>query len=89
MAAAPEIVEKAIHFVSIDEAREPFIPTLFNSDPRVTEIWCPGIHSDIGGGYYHDGLSDNVLQLMQKAELGRACSFAISTRTLAKTVAQR
>ena len=71
----PENVEKAIHFVSIDEAREPFIPTLFNSDPRVTEIWCPGIHSDIGGGYYHDGLSDNVLQLMQQAAIGQGMLF--------------
>ena len=65
----PDIVEKAVHFVSIDEAREPFLPTLFNRDPRVTEIWCPGNHSDIGGGYYHDGLSDNTLQLMQKAAM--------------------
>jgi hypothetical protein len=61
----PEYVKRAVHFVSIDEYRSPFIPTLFNKDPRVTEIWCPGIHSDVGGGYYHDGLSDNVLKLMQ------------------------
>jgi len=61
----PEHVKRAVHFVSIDEDRSPFKPTLFNKDPRVTEVWCPGIHSDIGGGYYYDGLSDNTLKLMQ------------------------
>merc|ERR1719223_1081897 len=58
------------HLVSLDDRREPFRPTLFNADPRVTEVWCPGNHSDVGGGYYHDGLSDCALVIMMKeAEL--------------------
>lgn len=61
----PNIVEKAVHFVSIDDNRNPFKPTLFNEDSRVTEIWCPGIHSDVGGAYYHDGLSDITLECMR------------------------
>ncbi len=61
----PDVVERAVHFVSIDDHREFFDPTLFNADDRVTEIWVPGVHSDIGGGYYHDGISDTVLQCMQ------------------------
>jgi hypothetical protein len=63
----PDIVEKAVHLVAIDDFRSPFRPTLFNEDPRVTEIWCPGVHSDIGGGYYHDGLSDIALKVMKLA----------------------
>lgn len=63
----PQNVKKAMHLVSIDENRAPFTPTLFNKDPRVTEIWCPGIHSDVGGGYYHDGLSDLTLHIMKMA----------------------
>jgi len=61
----PKYVKRAVHFVSIDENRSPFIPTLFNKDSRVTEVWCPGVHGDVGGGYYNDGLSDNILKLMQ------------------------
>lgn len=61
----PDIVEKAVHFVSIDEGRDPFKPTLFNEDSRVTEIWVPGNHSDAGGGYYHDGISDAILTCMR------------------------
>merc|ERR1712127_273929 len=52
--------------MGIDDRREPFKPTLFNDDPRVTEVWCPGNHSDIGGGYYNDGLSDACLKCMLK-----------------------
>lgn len=72
--ALPKCVQKAFHLVSIDESREPFRPTLFDADDdRVTEIWCPGNHSDIGGGYYHDGLSDITLMTM-KIESG-ACGL--------------
>ena len=30
----------------------------------MTEIWFPGVHGDIGGGYWHDGLSDATLAFM-------------------------
>ena len=35
-----------------------------NRDERVTEVWFAGAHSDVGGGYRYDGLSDNALQFM-------------------------
>ena len=57
-------VEKAIHLLSLDEKRILFQPTLFNNDERVTEIWFAGVHSDIGGSYWFDGLSDITLQFM-------------------------
>ena len=57
-------VEKAVHLLSLDEKRILFQPTLFNRDQRVTEIWFAGVHSDIGGSYWFDGLSDITLQVM-------------------------
>ncbi len=57
-------VEKALHLLSLDEKRILFQPTLFNHDDRVTEIWFAGVHSDIGGSYWFDGLSDITLQFM-------------------------
>ncbi len=57
-------IKFALHLVSLDETRVPFQPTLFNQDPRICEIWFPGNHSDIGGGYWWDGLSDITLQFM-------------------------
>lgn len=56
------IVGRALHMVSIDERRRAFQPNLMNYDPlRVEEIWFPGVHSNIGGGFYDDGLSDVTL----------------------------
>ena len=31
---------------------------------RILEVWFPGVHSDIGGGYWLDGLSDLTLEFM-------------------------
>ena len=67
-------VETAVHLVSIDEKRVMFQPTLFNKRGGVTEVWFAGVHSDIGGGYWFDGLSDTALDYMlrkakEKADL--------------------
>jgi len=57
-------IEKAVHIVSLDEKRLAFQPTLFNKDERITEVWFSGVHADIGGGYWFDGLSDITLEFM-------------------------
>lgn len=59
------LIEQALHLLSLDERRIAFMPTLMNRDEqRVTEIWLPGARSDVGGGFYFDGLSDLSLQFM-------------------------
>nr|VFJ42951.1 MAG: Uncharacterized alpha/beta hydrolase domain (DUF2235) [Candidatus Kentron sp. FM]VFJ43612.1 MAG: Uncharacterized alpha/beta hydrolase domain (DUF2235) [Candidatus Kentron sp. FM]VFK05635.1 MAG: Uncharacterized alpha/beta hydrolase domain (DUF2235) [Candidatus Kentron sp. FM] len=57
-------VARAVHLIALDEQRRAFAPTLFNQDPRVTEIWFPGAHADVGGGFKNDGLSDIALAHM-------------------------
>jgi uncharacterized protein (DUF2235 family) len=59
--AVAQSVEQAIHFVSIDENRLTFPPTLMDHDDRVREIWFAGVHSDVGGGYPEHQLSDVTL----------------------------
>lgn len=60
---APNI-QQVLHLVSIDETRNPFIPTLMNWDKKIKEIWFPGVHSDIGGGYKEDELGRITLKYM-------------------------
>ena len=79
-------IARAVHIVSLDEDRVAFEPTLINRDEenldRITEIWFPGVHSDIGGGYWHDGLADVSLSYMIeecKKALGTDISIADST----------
>jgi hypothetical protein len=52
----PDKVEKAVHCVAIDETRHAFLPTLMPHAANVEEVWFPGVHADVGGGY-----DDNVL----------------------------
>ena len=59
-------VEEAVHLVSLDERRLIFQPTLINKTARnnVLELWFAGAHSDVGGGFWFDGLSDITLEFM-------------------------
>ena len=76
-------IEKAVHLVALDEDRVTFTPTLMNRDPRrperILEVWFPGVHGDVGGGYWVDGLSDVALAFMIsrcKAALGDDIAIA-------------
>ena len=62
-------VRHARHAVAIDEQRGSFAPTLWDTstvgkDRTVKQIWFPGVHSDVGGGYKEKGLSDGALLWM-------------------------
>ena len=63
-----ERVQRAVHIVALDEDRITFAPTLINKDDshpnRILEVWFPGVHTDIGGGSWRDGLSDQALAFM-------------------------
>lgn len=58
-------VKKAYHAVALDETRAAFNPILFNEDERVREHWFAGVHSDIGGGMFNNGLSKIVLRWLK------------------------
>lgn len=53
-------VKRACHALSLDDERTTFHPIRFDhaiGDPRVTEVWFTGVHSDVGGGYPDGTLS--------------------------------
>jgi uncharacterized protein (DUF2235 family) len=59
-------VDNAFHAVAIDERRGPFKPTLWTrpgEPPRQTleQVWFPGVHRDVGGGYPRPDLADITL----------------------------
>ena len=54
------------HLVAIDEGRNTFKPTLCNAADHIEEIWFPGVHADVGGGYSDSGISDIALDYMIK-----------------------
>jgi hypothetical protein len=60
-------VENAFQALAIDEQRTPFQPSIWKSNPKprvtqtVEQVWFPGVHSNIGGGYPEHVLSDAAL----------------------------
>jgi len=55
-------VMKACHAVSIDDERHTFHPLLWDETKecnreRIEQVWFPGVHSDVGGGYRRNDLA--------------------------------
>lgn len=69
-------VSNAFHALAIDEKRKNFEATLWHQQPNskdqvLEQVWFPGVHSDVGGGYPENetGLSDISLTCMlEKAQ---------------------
>lgn len=76
------IIERAYHALAVDERRKNFVPTLWtrssNKQEGFTQIleqrWFPGVHSNVGGGYADDSLSNIALKWLfeKSAEAGLA-----------------
>lgn len=63
------------HAVALDERRASFSPTLWSNAKKhsdAKQVWFPGVHSNVGGGYPDKGLSDGALKWMmdEAQELG-------------------
>ena len=57
----------ARHAVALDDHRASFSPTLWTNvaaHPGALQLWFPGAHCDVGGGYAENGLSDGALAWM-------------------------
>ena len=65
------MVRFAFHAVALDEQRDAFEPALWTQSDHaeagqvVEQVWFPGVHSDVGGGYRERGLADGGLAWMQ------------------------
>ncbi len=74
-------IEHAYHALAIDEKRKNFQAALWHQQPDVQgqvleQVWFPGVHSDVGGGYPVALLSDISLQWM--AEKANDCNLSFS-----------
>ncbi len=74
------IVKYAYHAVAIHEHRGTFPATLWqkqdhSSDQVLEQVWFPGVHCDIGGGYYTTGLSDASFDWMIEKARDRGLCF--------------
>jgi hypothetical protein len=61
-------IENAFQALALDERRGPFSPALWekrdNDRTNLVQVWFPGVHSNVGGGYEDQGLADITLAWM-------------------------
>lgn len=84
-------VKNAFHAISIDERRAQFKPTLWtnaddglprNNDDQVQQVWFPGVHSDVGGGYNECQLSEITMGWMMRCAI--KCDLKFTDDAMAK-----
>src|SRR5262245_25086418 len=69
-----DIVEHAVHALAVDEKRGPFTPTLWTlgagralaASQSALQVWFPGVHSAVGGGYHDKGIGDITWDFMMR-----------------------
>jgi hypothetical protein len=69
-----ECVKHVVHLLALDEQRDSFEPTLIETpmprpdgsiaETKIEEVWFPGVHSNVGGGFANDGLAAISLEYM-------------------------
>ena len=77
------MIAHARHALAMDERRADFMPTLWTNirrPGRVHQVWFPGVHGDVGGGYAQAGLSDVALAWMLDEAVGQGLRLRPNTR---------
>src|SRR5262249_32979078 len=87
-----DTAENAVQALAVDEKPGPYSPTLWTrpdnaaalAGQRVLQVWFPGVHSDIGGGYKDKGIGDITWDFMmrQATDSGLVIDPAQPTPTL-------
>jgi Uncharacterized alpha/beta hydrolase domain (DUF2235) len=64
----PDLLENAFQALALDEARLSFVPAVWEKAPgnktKLRQVWFPGVHSNVGGGYDDQELSNITLAWM-------------------------
>jgi uncharacterized protein (DUF2235 family) len=88
------MVENAVQALAVDEKRGPYVPTLWTqakdaaapAGQRVLQVWFPGVHSDIGGGYPDKGIGDITWDFMMRQAADAGLVIDPAQRTPALTL---
>ncbi|KAI1473502.1 hypothetical protein K445DRAFT_299683 [Daldinia sp. EC12] len=74
-------IEHGFHALALDEHRGPFSPTLWERQPEyrdssdLRQVWFPGSHGNVGGGWADQGVSNISLAWMMDQLSSVGCEF--------------
>jgi uncharacterized protein (DUF2235 family) len=74
-----DTVQSAVQALAVDEKRGPYVPAVWTqaadavalAGQSVLQVWFPGVHSDIGGGYHDRGIGDITWDFMMRQAADR------------------
>jgi uncharacterized protein (DUF2235 family) len=82
------VVKNTVHIVAMDERRSFFAPvpftgispdSIFPNSATLEQIWMPGIHGDIGGGYPNNRLADySLMTMLDRVILHTSLNFKLA-----------
>ncbi len=81
-------VAKACHALSVEDERRSFRPVLWaehdedKAGARIEQVWFPGVHSNVGGGYPKQGMSLVALDWMMTRAEAAGLRFIPTVREL-------
>jgi len=84
-----DTVENAVQALAVDEKRGPYVPALWTqaanavalAGQSVLQVWFPGVHSDIGGGYHDKGIGDITWDFMMRQAADKGLVIDPNRRT--------
>ncbi|WP_171014107.1 DUF2235 domain-containing protein [Chitinivorax sp. B] len=80
---SPANVRYVAHALALDEQRKQFVQSNWQCSPNqhVNEVWFRGVHTNIGGGYEGDDLS-NITRIWMMSQVNRAGLACVPLPTL-------
>lgn len=79
-----DVIDIGRHALAIDEHRSAFVPTLWTQpvapDTDIQQVWFPGVHADVGGGYARSDLA--MIPLRWMADEAKAAGLALDEKQL-------
>ena len=84
-----DTVENAVQALAVDEKRGPYVPAVWTqtadavalAGQSVLQVWFPGVHSDIGGGYHDKGIGDITWDFMMRQAADKGLVIDANRRT--------
>ncbi len=80
-------VEHGRQALAIDEERADLPPTLWDEREGIKQVWFPGAHGDVGGGYENHGLADAALEWMVEEVNDLAAGLHLAPGQLSEALA--
>lgn len=87
-------VDHALHAIAVDERRRPFTPTFWTIEKgkphpaNIEQVWFPGVHCNVGGGYEKTPQLENLALIWMIARTTALTGLVFDEASIRSTIVQ-